>query len=436
MALGEQSSGQAKGRSRSAPTASDSVAAFVRTRLNPKKRSAATSRPEAAEDSRFSKRYVMALQNYLLHPEEVFLQLAYELGRQAVAEGIGILNLFRIHSSGTRRLTRDHPEKAATAEAFFMEAISPFEATHRGFRETNARLSELNATLAKRNNELAAINFELNREIEERKRTEDALRQSKEHYRVLFNEARVMQDNLRHLSNRVLYIQEDERKRISRELHDEVGQALTAVNVHLAMARKTFGVPPSGGSSGQERLKAELQTAEQQIAEAQKLVEQTMEAVHRFARELRPAMLDDLGLAAALRSHVQGFAERTKLSIAFEADPIIEHLSDDEKIVVYRVVQEALTNVARHAEATQVGITIRQTRVAVRLEITDNGKAFSSGTPDSASQKRLGVLGMQERVRLVNGTFHIDARESKGTTVRVDLPLPRQALDKQTKDLP
>lgn len=424
MASGEQSIGQAKGRSRSAPTASESVATFVRTRLS--KKSAAPSRQETPEETRFSKRYVMALQNYLLHPEEVFLQLAYELGRQAVAEGIGILNLFRIHTSATRRLTHDHPEKATTAEAFFMEAISPFEATQRGFRETNARLSELNATLAKRNNELGAINFELNREIEERKRTEEALRQSKEHYRLLFNEARVMQENLRHLSNRVLYIQEDERKRISRELHDEVGQALTAVNVHLAMARKTFGVPPLGGSSGNDRLKAELQAVEQQIAEAEKLVQQTMEAVHRFARELRPAMLDDLGLAAALRSHIQSFTERTKLSVTFEANPIIEHLSDDEKIVIYRVVQEALTNVARHAGATQANVTIRQTRVAVRLEIADDGKAFSPGVTDPATQKRLGVLGMQERVRLVNGTFHIESREGKGTTVRVDLPLPRQ----------
>ena len=223
----------------------------------------------------------------------------------------------------------------------------------------------------------------------------------------------------------MLYIQEEERKRISRELHDEVGQALTAVNVHLVMARKAFGVAPSGASSGSKRLKAELRTVEEQIAEAEKLVEQTMMAVHRFARELRPAMLDDLGLAAALRSYIQGFAERTQLAITFDAEPIIEHLGDDEKMVLYRVVQEALTNVARHAEATQVNINMRGTRVALRLEISDNGKAFSAAQKEN-SQKRLGVLGMQERVRLVNGTFHIDSREGKGTTVRVDLPLPRQ----------
>lgn len=401
MASDEKSIGQAKGRSRSPPRLLQSVAADVSPRPNLRNRST-----DAPDLTRFSKRYMMALQNYLLHPEEVFLQLAYELGRQAVAEGIGLLNLFRIHTAAAKRSAHEDAAKADAAEVFFMEAISPFEATHRGFRETNSRLAELNATLAKRNNELAAINFELNREIEERKRTEEALRQSKEHYRILFNDARVMQENLRHLSNRVMHIQEEERKRISRELHDEVGQALTAVNVHLAMAGKSRDNAP------------------EQIAEARKLVEQTMGTVHRFARELRPAMLDDLGLAATLRSHIQSFSDRTKLQIAFEADPIIEQLRDDEKVAVYRVVQEALTNVARHAEATQVSVTIRQTRVAVRLEITDDGKAFSLAQKED-SQQRLGLLGMQERVRLVNGTFHIDSREGKGTTIRVDLPLPQ-----------
>ena len=401
MSATEKSIGEAKGRSRSAPESSA-----------PAREPLAANQPvpgnwvgRADPAARFAKRYVMALRNYLLHPEEVFLQLAYELGRQAVAEGIGLLNLFRIHTAAAQKSCEGDPDKLTAAETFFMETLSPFEATHRGFRETNNKLSELNATLARRNNELAAINFALNQEIAERKRTEDALRQSKEHYRVLFNEARVMQENLRHLSNRVLSIQEEERKRISRELHDEVGQSLTAVTVHLAMARRS---PEAAGT---------------QIAEAQKLVEQTMQTVHRFARELRPAMLDDLGLGPALRSHLSAFHERTGLSVHLEADPIIEGLSSDEKMVLYRVVQEALTNVARHANATDVSVTLRPTRVAVRLEISDNGKAFSPET--ARQQKRLGILGMQERVRLVNGTFHIDPREGKGTTIRVDLPLPR-----------
>jgi signal transduction histidine kinase len=419
MSSTEKSIGQAKGRGRALG------APVVRARRGALK----TARPGSSDSSdrfaRFSKRYLMALQNYLLHPEEVFLQLAYDLGRQAVAEGIGLLNVLRIHSGAAERTGASETEKRAAAETFLMEALSPFEATHRGFRETNDKLAELNATLAKRNNELAAINFALKQEIEERKRTEEALRQSKEHYRVLFNDARVMQENLRHLSNRVLSIQEEERKRISRELHDEVGQALTAVNVHLTMVRKS----PQG--------------AQEQIAEAQKLVEQTMEAVHRFARELRPAMLDDLGLGAALRSYINAFSERTGLPVKFEAEAVIEQLGSDEKMVMYRVVQEGLTNVARHAEATQAEVIIRATRVAVRLEIRDNGKAFSleraeseESGPAPCPTRRLGLLGMQERVRLVNGTFRIDSHEGKGTVLRVDLPLPRQRPISTEKRMP
>src|SRR5687767_11334082 len=282
MSSTEQSMGQAKGRARSARgSARNAEREHGREPLAGRW----TGQPDPF--TRYSKRYLMTLQNYLLHPEEVFLQLAYELGRQAVAEGIGLLNLLRMHTAAVERCGVSDDEKRAAAEAFLMEALSPFEATHRGFRETNEKLAELNATLAKRNNELAAINFALKQEIEERKRTEEALRQSKEHYRLLFNEARVMQENLRHLSSRVLSIQEDERKRISRELHDEIGQALTAVNVHLGALRKGLDEP-------KQCLK--------KVAAAQELLEQTMEAIHSFARELRPAMLDDLGLVPALRS--------------------------------------------------------------------------------------------------------------------------------------
>jgi len=407
MSPTEKSIGQAKGQGRSLRQPASKVRSALAITRTP------SGTAHGDPFNRFSKRYLLAFQNYLLHPEEVFLQLAYELGRQAVAEGIGLLNLFRIHITAAERACSNDSEKLAAAGRFFMEALSPFEATHRGFRETNDKLAELNATLAKRNNELGAINFALKQEIEERKRTENALRQSKEHYRVLFNDARVMQDNLRHLSNRVLHVQEDERKRISRELHDEVGQALTAVNVHLTMARKA------------------PETAHRQIGDAQKLLEQTMDSVHRFARELRPAMLDDLGLGAALRSYIKAFSERTRLPVRFDAVSIIEELGSDEKMVLYRVVQEGLTNVARHANATEASVTIRATRVAMRLELTDDGKAFSlepkDGPPVQADQKRLGLLGMQERVRLVNGTLHIDSREGKGTTLRVDLPLPRQS---------
>ncbi len=366
---------------------------------------------------KFAKRYAAALQDYLAHGQEAVLQFAYDLGRQAAAEGLGVLDMVRIHQRAalggmdSRESPPGSRKALQAAETFFMEAMSPFEATHRGFRETNFKLSELNETLAHRNVELAAINRALKKEIAERRRTEEALRESKEHYRLLFNEARLMQDNLRNLSNRIVHVQEEERKRISRELHDEVGQALTAVNVHLTMLRNA----------------AQLENPElrEKIIATQQLLEQTMEVVHRFARELRPAMLDDLGLTPALRSYIKAFAERTGMHIRFNACPTVEQLGSEEKTVLYRVAQESLTNVAKHAQASEVEMNLRHLKNTICMEIKDNGKAFRVEQHCAANgKKRLGLLGMQERVRLVNGNFAVESEVGKGTTVRVEIPVP------------
>src|SRR6266446_223235 len=174
-------------------------------------------------------------------------------------------------------------------------SLSPFEVTHRGFRETNLKLHELIQTLEQRHAELADANRELQSEIVERKRTEAALRESEEHFRQLFTEAKRMHENLQNLSRRVLHVQEEERKRISRELHDEGGQVLTAISVNLAMLKKDSDVTRNG--------------RDEKLADTQALLEQMIETVHRFARELRPAMLDDLGLLPALRSYTRGFTK-------------------------------------------------------------------------------------------------------------------------------
>jgi two-component system sensor histidine kinase DegS len=351
---------------------------------------------------RLARYYAATLRKYLADGQEAVLAQAYELGRLAIAEGSGVLDMARTHQEALGKLLRSpaggrrsDKQILKAAETFFLEALSPFEATHRGFSETNVKLQE-------RNRELEA-------EIGERKRAEDALRQSERHYQRLFKEAQDMQENLRSLSNEILRTQEEERKRISRELHDEVGQSLTAISVTLA----TLNSQGTGNSS----------VRGQKLAEAQAMLQETMETIHRFARDLRPAALDELGLLPALRSFLKGFAGRTGLRVHFRGDPAAEKLEDDQKIVVFRIAQECLTNVSKHAQAGQVEVVIRRFKDGICMEVADDGRSFTADPINFAKSKgRLGLLGMQERVRLVNGQFMVKPQPGKGTTVRVVIP--------------
>lgn len=248
------------------------------------------------------------------------------------------------------------------------------------------------------------------RDIRQRKEAERALRDSREHYIRLFKEARAMEESLRQLSSKVLTVQEEERKHISRELHDEIGQALTAVNVSIAMLRSH--------AANDEAFRRKVDTA-------QRLLEQSMELVHLFARELRPSMLDHLGAHAALQNYVKSFSERTGIKVEIEGSLDVDCLNNEQTTVLYRVAQESLTNVFKHAEATRVRIRLRQLPRAVSMEIIDNGRAFAL-TPQGANRngrQPLGLLGMQERVRLVNGQFAIESAPKRGTAVRVEIPV-------------
>ena len=378
--------------------------------------------------SGFARRYARVLRRYLAHEQEAALEQAYELGRRAVVKGLGVLDMVRIHEKALEQTVwRTHPPSRnlhalESAETFFLETLSPFEMTHRGFRETALRLRRAVKTLEKRNVELAATNRKLGLEIRERKRTEKALRESERHFRELFEQARAMEENLRSLSNQVLHAQEEERKRVSRELHDEVGQALTAVSVSLAMLNKAGATHP--------------EFPHQKVADAQQLLRGTMDTVHHFARELRPALLDELGLLPALRSYTRSFAERTGLHVHLQATALCEHLDSQQKTVVFRVAQESLTNVAKHAQATRVEVTLCKHRSGLCMEVADNGKSFDQNPLNSGkTRKRLGLLGMQERVRLVNGKFTIKAAPGKGTTVRVVIPFRKPEVTEQTSEL-
>jgi signal transduction histidine kinase len=209
----------------------------------------------------------------------------------------------------------------------------------------------------------------------------------------------------------ILNVQEEERKRISRELHDEVGQALTAINMKLAVLQR------DGAAEAAALLS-------KKIADIGSLLVGAMASVHKFARELRPTMLDELGLVPALRSYLKEYAQRTGLPVRFRGSIDGERLNAEQKTVLFRIVQESLTNVAKHAHANQVDVSLRTVNNCIWMRIKDDGHGFTVDQQQSAKgEKRLGLLGMRERLRLVNGRFAVKSAPGKGTTVEVEIPL-------------
>jgi len=250
---------------------------------------------------------------------------------------------------------------------------------------------------------LATANRELKLEIVHREMAEAALKKSEA-------EARNMQEQLRHLSHQLLLTQEEERKRISRELHDEIVQTLVGINVHLASLTGKHGDTS--------------QAFKRNIIRTQRLVEKSVEIVHRFARELRPTVLDDLGLIPALQSFVKDFAKRTSIHTNFESFAGVEQLDSTQRTILYRVAQSALANIHNHAKAKEAQVIIRKLPGAIRLEIHDDGKSFDVNRVLFAKRhKRLGLLGSRERVEMIGGKFCIDSSPGRGTTVSAEIPI-------------
>ena len=160
------------------------------------------------------------------------------------------------------------------------------------------------------------------------------------------------------------------------------------------------------------------------IARTQRLVERSMIVVNRFARRLRPPLLDDLGLIPALHAQIKEFMARAQIRVRFSAIAAVERLDSERRTVLYRVAQEALTNVARHAQATQASVRIsRQVDGTIRLEIHDNGQSFQVQRVMRGNGRRcLGLLGMRERVEMVGGRFSVESGPGRGTTIRAQIP--------------
>jgi len=255
------------------------------------------------------------------------------------------------------------------------------EWTDRGIFDEQGRLVELQST---------------GRDITERKLAEDAIRAS--------------QEQLRALSARLRSAREEEGTRIAREIHDELGSALTGLRWDLEWLDKTLAAPNGGA----------VKTAREKIAAMTGQVDSTIDTVRRISSELRPGALDDLGLVAAIEWQAQQFEKRTRIKV--ECDCVQEtNFSSDRAVAVFRIFQEILTNVLRHAEATCVHVRASLEPGEFVLQVDDNGRGITREQQHDFSS--LGLMGMSERAHLIGAEVSITGVSGKGTTVVVRVPL-------------
>ena len=216
---------------------------------------------------------------------------------------------------------------------------------------------------------------------------------------------------LRRLSRQLVQAQEAERKSISRELHDEVGQMLTALRMELRSLHDLR-------SDAEEEFDAHLDGAK-------RLAEQSLKALRDMAMGLRPSMLDDLGLGSAVQWQARQFAKHTGIPVNVQIEGVPANLPEPYRTCVYRIVQEALTNCARHARAKTIEVAIGELDDGLSVSIRDDGIGFD---PSNVRGRGLGLIGMQERVRELGGELTFASRPRQGTVLSARIPLPREAI--------
>jgi signal transduction histidine kinase len=296
--------------------------------------------------------YAAALQHYLAEPEEPALARAHELGRKALTEGLGVLDMATLHScalAATLRHTLAETERLQMLEAlekFFLETLSPFEMAHRGFWETNVVLRRLNEVL------------------------------------------------------------EGQAKRIAGQLHNDSSQLLATVHLLLADVAR--------------RLPADRAV---EIQGARELLVQIEHRLRNLAHELRPPILDDLGLVPALEFLADTVGKRWGLPVAVQAS-LDRALSATVEATLYRIAQEALTNVAKHAKATRAEVRVRQRAQCVACSISDDGVGMDEAILLPGTGARgIGLFEIQERVAALGGILHVRPNSPRGTDLTVEIPL-------------
>ena len=291
--------------------------------------------------------YRRALADHLAGIGEAALARAYELGRRAIAEGLGVLEIVALHHEALQAtVPRPDPVGAAAAQAFLVESLSPFEMMHRGYREANTALRRLNERL------------------------------------------------------------EEEAQRIAHALHDEAAQLLATVHVALAGLSGDLSPP-----------------AQRRLEEIRGLLDRVESELRRLSHELRPTMLDDLGLVPALQFLAEGVAKRTGVAVAVTGSTQ-GRLPSRVETALYRIVQEALTNAARHAHATHVEVRIRLEPQAIGCSVADDGVGFDAAAVLAPGGRHgLGLVGIRERLDPIGGALPVTSAPGAGTRSSVTVPL-------------
>lgn len=231
----------------------------------------------------------------------------------------------------------------------------------------------------------------LSRDITERKVAQERLAESYQ--------------EMQRLANHLEVVREEEQKRIARELHDEMGAVLAALGFHVSL----LGT----------RIPADMRDVQAKVADLEQLVAGGIEALHRIVAELRPFLLDELGLTFTIETYVQAFEKNTEIACDLRLPEEEPTLGGKQATAIFRIIQESLTNVAKHAEASSVSIVLSERDTELVLTIVDSGKGFEV---DARKEKSFGLLGIRERAAMLGGTAQITSVAGKGTTVTVTLP--------------
>jgi signal transduction histidine kinase len=307
----------------------------------------------SAELDRLSRIYAAALDESVRARDEGALSRAYAIGREALAAGLGILDMATIHESARAGLRASQPDLAndpamhVAEQAFFVEALSPFEMVHRSTREINEALRRANDSL------------------------------------------------------------EREVRRMAHALHDDVGPVL--FSVHLSLHTLAQDLPPESSSRVQE-VRARLDQVEDQL--------------RRLSHELRPMILEDLGLAAAVRYLAEGVATRAGIPVTVDF-PEPSGLSVAAQTALYRIIQQALINVSKHARAKHATVEVTTEPRRVRCLVADDGVGFEPLEPagNAGGERGLGLVGMRERADALGGSLEVVSAPGKGTRILVTIPL-------------